>query len=241
MKIAEIPSPNFGPRKDGKKPYILMLHYTDTRNTQQAIDILQNPAREVSAHYVVGDDGAVIRMVAEDMRAWHAGKSFWEGETDVNSVSIGIEIQNPGHTYGYEAFPLKQMEAVRDLCHDIIKRNNIRPHHVLAHSDVAPGRKIDPGTLFPWEWLAEHGIGLMPKAIGEAANNKGEAEDKPDEVLWLLKEYGYDVSIDQKHLISSFQRHYDPGIFNTPEALGIASPRNLAILRWLVAEKSKHR
>lgn len=234
MNITDVPSPNFGDRKDGKKPYILMLHYTDSKDTQQAIDILKTPAREVSAHYVVGDDGTIIRMVPEDKRAWHAGKSFWDGETDLNSASIGIEVQNTGHTFGYQSFPMRQMEAVRGLCRDIIARHGIKPHHVLAHSDVAPDRKIDPGILFPWEWLAGQGVGLMPGKIVCT-------EDKAEEVLWLLKEYGYDINVDQKHLITSFQRHYDPGIFNTPEALGVPSPRCLGILRWLMTERSKHR
>src|SRR4051812_37181211 len=114
MKIISAPSPNFGPRKDGKTPYLLILHYTDTPTTQRAQEIMQDPAREVSAHYLVGDDGAVIQLVDEKDRAWHAGKSYWAGETDINSVSIGIEIQNTGHSYGYRPFPMAQMEAVRD-------------------------------------------------------------------------------------------------------------------------------
>jgi N-acetylmuramoyl-L-alanine amidase len=227
MKIVDIPSPNFGPRKDGKKPYILVLHYTDTKDTQQAVDFLTDPAREVSAHYVVSDDGEVTRMVDETMRAWHAGKGFWLGETDINSVSIGIEIQNTGHTFGYVPFPQEQMNIVRDLCRDIIARHGIKPQHVLAHSDTAPGRKLDPGHLFPWEWLAAEGGGLW----------RQEGHDGEGDIVTLLGEYGYDINIDQKELVSAFQRHFEPEVFLNDDQIGTPSPNTVKIIRSLLAQK----
>src|SRR5262249_26037816 len=153
----DAPSPNFGPRKEGKKIKYLILHYTDTQTAFEALKLLQggDPAHQVSAHYLVDEDGTVMRIVDEAMRAWHAGKSYWEGEEDLNSCSIGIEIQNPGHTNGYRPFPEEQIAAVAELCDGIIERHNILPCHVLAHSDIAPERKADPGELFPWQALSE--------------------------------------------------------------------------------------
>jgi N-acetylmuramoyl-L-alanine amidase len=228
MKITEIPSPNFNERKDGKKPYILMLHYTDSKSTQHAIDLLCDPAREVSAHYVVGDNTEVVRMVPEEARAWHAGKGYWAGETDVNSVSIGIEIQNTGHTFGYTPFPEVQMRTVLELCRDILQRHDIKPWNVLAHSDTAPGRKQDPGHLFPWQWLAEEGVGLWRK---ETAKTDGD-------LIALLQAYGYDPNVDPKELITAFQRHYEPEVFIGEDRSGQSTENTLGIIHSLLAQKS---
>ncbi len=153
------PSPNIEPRAGGQKPTILLLHYTGLPTAAKAIEVLSRPDCKVSCHYVVDDDGRIIQMVAEHKRAWHAGVSFWAGETDINSASIGIEIQNPGHQGGYPDFPEAQMRAVIALSRDIIARHAIPAARVLAHSDVAPARKIDPGEKFDWPGLAEAGIG----------------------------------------------------------------------------------
>lgn len=232
MKIIQDPSPNFGPRRDGKKPYILLLHYTDTQTRDETYGYLKNPEFDVSAHYVVDVDGSIYQLVDEEMRAHHAGKSFWEGETDINSVSIGIEIQNPGHTYGHQPFPTVQMNAVRDLSQDIIARHKILPHHVLAHSDVAPERKEDPGHLFPWEWLAEQDVGVFPAAKDDPADI---SDVKP-----LLGHYGYDLNIDEKSLVTAFQRHFERDLFTQENAAGSPTTRTRPLLHQLIALKSKH-
>jgi N-acetylmuramoyl-L-alanine amidase len=166
LKFKELVSPNAGPRRpvDGQtRVRHLVMHYTGMKSCEQALNRLCDPAFEVSAHYVVDEDGTVYRMVPEDQRAWHAGKSFWHGIRDINSTSIGIEIVNPGHEYGYRAFPAAQIDAVMELAADIIARHHIKPCDVLGHSDIAPGRKTDPGELFPWQDLAARGIGLWPE------------------------------------------------------------------------------
>jgi len=156
-----IASPNFNDRRDGKTPEYIILHYTDTLSTEEALDqYLCNPNAEVSAHYVIEKNGNILQLVEEEKRAWHAGKSEWRGETDMNSASIGIELVNPGHTYGLEPFPDTQIESLITLCQAIMQRLNIPPENVLGHEDIAPGRKIDPGPLFPWEALVEQGIAV---------------------------------------------------------------------------------
>ncbi len=166
LAIKNFPSPNFGPRRtvEGSTGVRhLVVHYTGMTSCQKALDRLRDPKAEVSAHYVLDEDGAVYRLVAEDMRAWHAGHSFWHGVRDINSTSIGIEIVNPGHENGYRAFPEKQIETLITLAKGIMERHAIASHNVLGHSDVAPGRKTDPGELFPWQVLSGHGIGLWPE------------------------------------------------------------------------------
>ncbi len=143
------PSPNFGPRRDGKMPAFLILHYTGLATAEEAVQVLKSPDMEVSAHYLVHEDGRIVQMVSEKARARHAGKSFWKGETDINSASIGIEIVNPGNLEDYPPFKDAQIEAVIRLCRDICERYAIKPENVLAHSDVAPSRKTDPGHNFP--------------------------------------------------------------------------------------------
>ena len=138
---------------------MIILHYTGMATGAAAESWLCDPASEVSSHYLVHEDGSIVQMVRESDRAWHAGKGSWRGETDINSRSVGIEIVNPGHALGYTTFPKRQIAAVIELCRDITTRHAIRPQRVLAHSDVAPGRKIDPGEKFPWRKLAEAGVG----------------------------------------------------------------------------------
>lgn len=153
------PSMNIGTRRGGGRPTHLILHYTGFADAPRAIDWLAHRDSGVSCHYVIDEAGAITQMVAEAHRAWHAGDSFWRGETDLNSWSVGIEIQNPGHERGYPAFPDAQMEAVAALSRDIIDRNAIGADRVLAHSDIAPRRKIDPGEKFDWHWLGVRGVG----------------------------------------------------------------------------------
>jgi N-acetylmuramoyl-L-alanine amidase len=166
LAIKDLPSPNFGPRRavDGAVGVRhIVMHYTGMKSCRSALDRLCGENNQVSAHYVVDEDGSVYRLVVEEMRAWHAGVAFWHGVRDLNSTSVGIEIVNPGHEYGYRAFPDAQIDAVITLAGEIMNRHGIAPCDVLGHSDIAPGRKTDPGELFPWQRLAEEGIGAWPE------------------------------------------------------------------------------
>ncbi len=176
------PSPNYQPRRDGRKPNILLLHYTAMEKPEWAIERLCDEETGVSCHYLVAEDGAITQMVSESKRAWHAGHSYWAGETDINSASIGIEIANPCHELGYPDFPEAQMQAVEALCKDILSRHDIPPSHVLGHSDVAPRRKKDPGEKFDWARLYRAGIGhwVEPEPIGDDIGLR--QGDKGDEV-----------------------------------------------------------
>jgi N-acetylmuramoyl-L-alanine amidase len=195
--IVERPSPNFGPRREGPTD-MLVLHYTGMRDAASALARLCDPAAEVSAHYVVDEDGTIYRLVDEMQRAWHAGASRWRTTSDVNSRSIGIEIVNPGHEFGYRDFPQAQMRSVIDLAHDILARHPaITPRNVVGHSDVAPTRKIDPGEKFDWRGLAAQGIGLFPTA----------RQATPRDLVSLLAAYGYDTH-DEQAAIAAFQRHF---------------------------------
>ncbi len=178
---------------------MLVIHYTGMRTGAEAIARLCDPEAKVSAHYVVEENGQILSLVDEKQRAWHAGKSYWRGITDVNSASIGIEIVNPGHEFGYRSFPPAQMIAVRDLCYGILSRYPIPAQNVVAHSDIAPERKEDPGEFFNWEWLAKEGIGLWPPFTGPG--NRG-ADD--------LYAYGYDPTASREKIITAFQRHFRP-------------------------------
>ena len=214
------PSRNFGPRRGAGRPTMLLLHYTGVASAGGAIDWLSRTESKVSAHYVVDEAGRITQLVAEEMRAWHAGLACWAGETDINSVSIGIEIHNPGHEQGYPDFPEMQIEAVTKLAKDILGRHDIAPARVLAHSDVAPVRKKDPGEKFPWARLAQSGIGhwVTPEPVHPP--DKGIATDAAGplvaEVQTLLRIYGYDIEptggFDPKteFVVRAFQRHFRP-------------------------------
>ncbi len=172
MNKIERPSPNHDDR-GGAAIDMLVLHYTGMKTEEGALERLCDPAAKVSAHYTIGEDGTVYAHVPEARRAWHAGVSFWAGVTNVNARSIGIELVNPGHEYGYRAFPDAQIAALIILCHGILQRHPISPTRVLAHSDVAPARKEDPGELFPWERLAKAGIGLWPVSQDSRSRSRG--------------------------------------------------------------------
>ncbi|BDG71128.1 N-acetylmuramoyl-L-alanine amidase [Roseomonas fluvialis] len=182
---------------------MLVLHYTGMRSGAEAIERLRDPAAKVSSHYVVEEDGAIFRLVPDHRRAAHAGISHWRGHTALNARSIGIEIVNPGHEWGYRAFPALQMAAVCDLCLDILARHPIPPRNVVAHSDIAPDRKQDPGELFDWEGLARNGVGLWPGA-DPPAPDKGAT-------LPLLGAIGYRTDLSLPVLVTAFQRHWLPG------------------------------
>lgn len=214
------PSPNIEPRRNNAKPDLILLHYTGMLSGAKAIDWLARPESRVSCHYVVDTDGAITQMVAEDMRAWHAGVAHWAGCDDINSCSIGIEIQNPGHELGYPDFPPEQMFAVAALSRDIATRWRIDPTRILAHSDIAPLRKIDPGEKFDWAFLAAEGVGywiapttLDPSDAGAAPRSSGAMIA---EAQSLLAAYGYGIGqtggLDREteFVVRAFQRHFRP-------------------------------
>lgn len=182
---------------------MLILHYTATKDAQEAIDIMTDTDRAVSAHYLVCEDGTIVQLVDEKHRAWHAGKSFWQGDTDINSRSIGIEIQNLGHDGGCPKYPPAQMKAVENLCRDILSRHPIPPENVLGHSDVAPARKIDPGEHFPWQKLAKLGIGRWPKGKIQNDFNAVSLDE-------LLIKIGYDPSVKPEERARAFYMHFYP-------------------------------
>jgi N-acetylmuramoyl-L-alanine amidase len=213
------PSPGTGERRDGKRPDILLLHYTGMASAEAACRRLCDPHSGVSCHYLVDEHGGIVQMVEEHLRAWHAGQSFWGGERDINSRSIGIEIHNRGHEADYPDFPEAQMAAVIALCRDIVVRWPIAPERVLAHSDVAPRRKLDPGEKFDWRRLHAAGIGhwVEPEPIGEDTG-LGQG-DEGEAVVALQRElagYGYDVPQSGRFdaataaTVTAFQRHFRP-------------------------------
>ena len=197
MRRVEMPSPNHDDRGNAAID-MLVLHYTGMKTAQAALERLCDPAAKVSSHYTIDEDGTVYVHVPEARRAWHAGVSSWAGATDINARSIGIELVNPGHEYGYRDFPDDQIAALITLCHGILLRHPIPSARVLAHSDVAPARKEDPGERFPWERLARAGIGLWP--VSRDAHLGPEA----------LGRYGYDLGAGEEKTVTAFQRHFRP-------------------------------
>lgn len=212
------PAVNFGERVDVAGPDILLLHYTGMDSADGALKWLCTEESGVSCHYFVFEDGRIVQLLPENKRAHHAGVSYWQGDTDINSRSIGIEIANPGHSVEpLPEFPEVQMEAVAALCKDIVQRHDIKPEFVLAHSDVAPNRKNDPGENFDWAGLASQGIGLHvePAPIRSGQFFQQGDEGEPIEALQsMLALYGYDIKIcgifdEQTHaVVCAFQRHF---------------------------------
>jgi N-acetylmuramoyl-L-alanine amidase len=214
-----IASANFGDRNEGRLPDMILLHYTGMPDAEGAIAKLCTAGTEVSAHYIVLEDGGVVQSVPEAKRAWHAGVSSWAGEPDVNSCSIGIEIVNRGHDWGYPEFPSRQIAAVTALCRGIMLRRNVPAHRVLAHSDVAPARKKDPGEKFPWHSLANSGVGhwVQPAPITRGTSLKlGSIGDAVRDLQKALARYGYEIPVSGKfdgptlEVVTAFQRHFRP-------------------------------
>ncbi len=225
---------------------MILLHYTGMQSSQAALERLCDAQAKVSSHYMVFEDGEVVQMVPEAQRAQHAGLSLWAGDDDINSRSIGIEIANPGHEFGYPDYPKIQIDAVIALCRDIIARLKIRPDYVLAHSDVAPTRKQDPGEKFPWEKLHEAGIGLWVEpapitADGSAAPalKHGDSGKAVAELQKKLAEYGYGLpmtgSYDEltKAVVLAFQLHFRPQRVD-----GIADASTRETLRALLTARA---
>ncbi len=204
----ERPSPNCGKRPDGAAIDMLILHYTGMKSAEAALARMCGAESRVSAHYMIDQDGAIYRLVDEAMRAWHAGISAWRGAIDINDRSIGIELVNPGHEFGYRPFPAPQMSALTGLCGDILARHGIPQSNVLGHSDIAPSRKQDPGELFDWQALAGAGIGLWPANAATA----GRADEAA--ALVTLGRIGYAVDGEAgtvaRDAVSAFQRRYRP-------------------------------
>ena len=212
-------SPNFGPRRGSARPDMIIVHYTGMATGAAAEAWLCNPLAEVSSHYLVHEDGRIVQMVREGDRAWHAGKSAWRGETDVNSRSVGIEIVNPGHVLGYRNFRAVQIDAVISLCRGITMRHGILPERILAHSDVAPGRKIDPGERFPWRRLADSGVGhyVAPARCWRACTLvPGDSGAEVEDLQSMLSLYGYDLQVTgifdarTMSVVRAFQLHFRP-------------------------------
>jgi N-acetylmuramoyl-L-alanine amidase len=213
------PSPNFDARPGGVDH--LVLHYTGMQSAKAAVARLRDPVARVSSHYVVDEDGTVYALVDEAMRAWHAGISYWRGVRQLNDGSVGIEIVNPGHEWGYRAFPEAQMLAVQDLCQGILGRHPIPARNVVGHSDIAPDRKQDPGELFPWEWLAGQGVGVWPEGSAETGD-----------LMADLAAIGYDTGLPARDVVMAFQRHFLPARL-TGEADDMTA-RQAALLRNLL-------
>ena len=241
---AVVSSPNFDERKGGRRPDMILLHYTGMQSGDAALKTLTTAASKVSAHYVVFEDGRIIQCVPEARRAWHAGESSWAGETDINSCSIGIEIVNPGHEFGYPDFPLRQTAAVISLCKSIIiRRGPINGDRILAHSDVAPARKQDPGEKFPWGLLSDSNVGHWVRAAPlDLEGTSLKPGDRGDAVIRLqrtLRMYGYGItdtgSYDDatQKVVRAFQRH-----FRQARVDGLADPSTLLTLRALIETRS---
>jgi N-acetylmuramoyl-L-alanine amidase len=212
MHFLEWPSPNHDARPVGGIIDMLILHYTGMTSGEAALARLTAPDAKVGAHYVIEEDGTIWHLVPEDRRAWHAGLSFWAGRRDINAHSIGIELVNPGHEWGYRPFPEPQMAALEALARDIVARHPIRPEFVLGHSDVAPQRKEDPGELFDWARLAQAGIGLWP----DFAMAPRDVPQDAAAAQRLLAAIGYEVphtgALDDatRAVVIAFQRHFHP-------------------------------
>jgi len=230
LEVIDRPSPNFDARAAGQGVDILLLHYTGMPTAEAALARLCDPAAKVSAHYGIDEDGTCLRLVAEENRAWHAGVGVWAGATDINGRSIGIELINPGHEFGYRPFPEPQMASLIALCRDILSRYPIPPARVLGHSDVAPRRKQDPGEMFDWARLAAAGIGLWP----------GDPPTAPSidmaEAQALLRRFGYAVpdtgvlDAETAAVLTAFQRHFRPR-----DVSGVLDGETAARLRALVS------
>lgn len=229
-------SPNFGERRGGLRPQLIVLHYTGMESGAAAENWLCDPRSQVSSHYLVHEDGTIVQLVDEEMRAWHAGAGQWRGITDVNSASVGIEIVNPGHFLGYPDFPAPQIGAVAALCRQIAARWRIRPQDILAHSDTAPGRKIDPGEKFPWAALHAAGVGHYVPPLPPDPSPADPPARELREVQAMLARYGYGIEADgvcdahTRSVIAAFQRHFRPARVD-----GIADRSTVRTLRALLA------
>lgn len=225
LEICHHPSPNFGPRRGGAVVELVVLHHTAMENAEAALTRLCDPAAEVSSHYLIGEDGTLWQLVTEEMRAWHAGAGSWGGRGDVNSRSIGIELANPGPLRGLPPFSARQMDTLERLLGDILARHRLPPAAVIAHSDMAPERKSDPGPAFDWRRLARAGLSIWP----------AEAEEAPPPDMATFRaaatRFGYPADVEDAALLEAFRLRFRPG------AMGPLSPGDMALIadlanRW---------
>ena len=207
-------SPNFGSRRNGLAPQLVVIHYTAMDSADKARDWLCNPKAEVSAHYLIARDGTCWQLVKEDMRAWHAGAGSWGDVTDVNSRSIGIEIANNGS----EPFPEPQFRSLETLLAGITERWSIRPERVIAHSDLAPGRKIDPGSRFDWQRLARQGLSVWPQKLNESHGSFADA----------ARQFGYSANVELGTLLKAFRLRFRPGATGPVGPVDVSMISNLA-------------
>jgi N-acetylmuramoyl-L-alanine amidase len=205
-QMIQHPSPNFNDRPAAIEIDMLVLHYTGMRTANEALDRMCDSTTEVSAHYMIDEAGQMYHLVGEEKRAWHAGVSSWRGSSNINDRSIGIELANPGHEFGYRAFPVAQFNILIALTKEIVARHPIPARNVVGHSDIAPARKQDPGELFDWTQLASHGTGLWPTNLPQNTN-----EDDFSDFSLALQTYGYDIT-DLTAATRAFQRHFRPSI-----------------------------
>ncbi|MEE9300894.1 MAG: N-acetylmuramoyl-L-alanine amidase [Alphaproteobacteria bacterium] len=238
--MIETPSPNHDRRPPGRAIEMLVLHYTGMPSADEALARLCDAESKVSAHYVIGEAGELYALVPEGARAWHAGVASWRGKSDINDASIGIELVNPGHEWGYRPFPERQMAGLERLAADVLARHAIPKRNVVGHSDVAPGRKKDPGELFDWRRLARAGIGLWPSrpvVAGEMglALEIGAAGSEVKALQEALAEFGYGIDPDGRFgtatraVVEAFQRHFRPERVD-----GIAEPETSQLLFQLL-------
>jgi N-acetylmuramoyl-L-alanine amidase len=233
MKFHSRPSPNFNQRRLENMPDMIIIHITGMTSAEEALSRLCDPDAQVSAHYTIDEDGAVYHHVPENMRAWHAGVSYWRGETDINSRSLGIELVNPGHEHGYRPFPPDQIDALIRLCTELIHRHPILPDGILGHADVAPERRwFDPGELFPWAKLASAGIGVWPEPDEEDIQRAGSWS--LDDYVAAVHEYGYDPNVGYEAALRAFERHFAPElILGTLSDELVARSRLACLLRQI--------
>jgi N-acetylmuramoyl-L-alanine amidase len=219
LSIKDLLSPNYDERPHGIKVDLLVFHYTGMPTAAEALSRLRDPSAKVSAHYFVNEEGSIYRLVPEDKQAWHAGISCWNGKAALNENSIGIEIVNTGHEFGYRPFPQVQMDAVLALSQDILTRHVIDPKDIVGHSDIAPMRKTDPGELFDWKFLAKNNIGVWPKVAKvrhphEVLASPGDENKDVAAFQKLLSDYGYHIRVDgfygqkTEAVIRAFKRHF---------------------------------
>jgi len=236
MRLIDAPSPNLDARL--KPPDMIILHYTGMPTGDEALARLRDPSAQVSAHYLIEEDGRIFTLVPEERRAWHAGLSFWKGERNLNGVSIGIELVNPGHDWGYRPFPVAQIDSLLELVGDIRGRWSVPDGRILAHSDVAPDRKVDPGELFPWKRLAEagHGLWAEPPPAPGAALAAGEESTAVFALQAGLTRLGFDCAPSGAYdettttTVTAFQRHWRPELVDGI-ADGETRARLMALLR----------
>ncbi|WP_262690979.1 N-acetylmuramoyl-L-alanine amidase [Kordiimonas aestuarii] len=226
------PSPNWNERPAGAVIDTVVLHYTGMATGQVALERLCDKVAQVSAHYLIEEDGRVFALVPEEKRAWHAGVSRWRGVDNLNHTSIGIELVNPGHDFGYRAFPEAQVTSLLSLLEGINTRHHINRHGYVGHSDIAPDRKQDPGDLFPWQRLARHGFGLWPQVGGADVTVIAKRGQKNVNVVKFNKQLGIiGYSIDDiqsfdattECAVRAFQAHWRPETVSGVIDIGTAS------------------